>query len=99
MIDIKRKGQIRVKYQVRLLLRLLRFRLTVNIQDRLLFKHMCCELEQTCRSEMVSFYEVLMMIAYRSVDIRKSLQLEELIQREQLEATIVTVEKRLKFDK
>ena len=67
--------------------------------DRLLFKHMCCELEQTCRSEMVSFYEVLMMIAYRSVDIRKSLQLEELIQREQLEATIVTVEKRLKFDK
>jgi hypothetical protein len=29
-----------------------------------------------------------MMIAYRSVDIRKSLQLEELIQREQLEATI-----------
>ena len=88
IIDIKRKGQIRVKYQVRLLLRLLRFRLTVNIQDRLLFKHMCCELEQTCRSEMVSFYEVLMMIAYRSVDIRKSLQLEELIQREQLEATI-----------
>ena len=29
-----------------------------------------------------------MMIAYRSVDIRKSLQLEELIQREQLEAQI-----------
>jgi hypothetical protein len=57
MIDIKRKGQIRVKHQVRLLLRLLRFRLTVNIQDRLLFKHMCCELEHTCRSEMVSFYE------------------------------------------
>ena len=29
-----------------------------------------------------------MMIAYRSVDIRKSLQLEELIQREQLEQQI-----------
>ena len=29
-----------------------------------------------------------MMIAYRSVDIRKSLQLEELIQREQLESQI-----------
>ena len=38
LIDVKRKGAIRVKYQVRLLLRLLRFRLTVNIQDRLLFK-------------------------------------------------------------
>ena len=87
---------------VRLLLRLLRFRLTVNIQDRLLFKdffqflysapclltfefkimilkikkHMCCELEHTTRSEYASFHDVLMMIAYRSVDIRKSLQLE-----------------------
>ena len=70
------------------MLRLLRFRLAVNIQDRLLFKHMCCELEQTTRSEYASFHDVLMMIAYRSVDIRKSLQLEELIQREQLEQQI-----------
>ena len=49
---------------------------------------MCCELEQTTRSEYASFHDVLMMIAYRSVDIRKSLQLEELIQREQLEQQI-----------
>ena len=88
VIDTKRKGSIRVRYQVRLLLRLLRFKLAVNIQDRLLFKHMCCELEQTTRSEYASFHDVLMMIAYRSVDIRKSLQLEELIQREQLEQQI-----------
>jgi hypothetical protein len=49
---------------------------------------MCCELEHTTRSEFASFHDVLMMIAYRSVDIKKSLQLEELIQREQLEAQI-----------
>ena len=64
-MDESSQGAIRVKYQVRILLRLLRFRLAVNIQDRLLFKHMCCELEQTTRSEYASFHDVLMMIAYR----------------------------------
>nr|CAB3264197.1 sodium leak channel non-selective protein [Phallusia mammillata] len=36
----------------------------------------------------VTFHDVLMMTAYRSVDIRKSLQLEELLMREKLEAEI-----------
>nr|XP_009858187.2 sodium leak channel non-selective protein [Ciona intestinalis] len=36
----------------------------------------------------VTFHDVLMMCAYRSVDIRKSLQLEELLMREKLESEI-----------
>ncbi|CAK8687994.1 unnamed protein product [Clavelina lepadiformis] len=36
----------------------------------------------------VTFHDVLMMTAYRSVDIRKSLQLEELLMREKLEFEI-----------
>ena len=67
-MDESSQGAIRVKYQVRILLRLLRFRLAVtSLQDRLLFKHMCCELEQTTRSEYASFHDVLMMIAYRLI--------------------------------
>lgn len=57
-------------------------------QDRLLFKHMCYELERLHNGEDVTFHDVLSMLSYRSVDIRKALQLEELLAREELEYMI-----------
>ena len=64
-------------------------RLEVDPQkDRLLFKHMCYELERLHNGEDVSFHDVLSMLSYRSVDIRKALQLEELLAREELEYII-----------
>ena len=39
-------------------------------KDRLLFKHMCYELERLHNGEDVSFHDVLSMLSYRSVDIR-----------------------------
>ena len=57
-------------------------------KDRLLFKHMCYELERLHNGEEVTFHDVLNMLSYRSVDIRKSLQLEELLAREELEYII-----------
>ncbi len=45
----------------------------------------------TCRlhnGEDVTFHDVLNMLSYRSVDIRKALQLEELLAREELEFII-----------
>ncbi|KAK6054089.1 transporter, cation channel family protein [Cooperia oncophora] len=75
--------------RVKFLLRLLRGRLEVDPnKDRLLFKHMCYEMERLHNGEDVSFHDVLNMLSYRSVDIRKSLQLEELLQREELEYLI-----------
>lgn len=105
------------------LLRLLRGRLEVDLdKDKLLFKHMCYEMERLHSGGDVTFHDVLRwpwnphihslfvsrtavtchfnqdfinvfglshsMLSYRSVDIRKSLQLEELLAREQLEYTI-----------
>jgi len=70
-------------------LRLLKGRLEVDPQkDRLLFKHMCYELERLHNGEDVTFHDVLSMLSYRSVDIRKALQLEELLAREELEYII-----------
>merc|ERR1719334_1950984 len=37
----------------------------------------------------VAFHDVLSMLSYRSVDIRKSLQFEELVAREELEYNIM----------
>lgn len=76
-------------WQVKFILRLLRGRLEVDPQkDRLLFKHMCYELERLHNGEDVTFHDVLNMLSYRSVDIRKALQLEELLAREELEFII-----------
>ena len=51
--------------------RLLKGRLEVDPQkDRLLFKHMCYELERLHNCEDVTFHDVLSMLSYRSVDIR-----------------------------
>ncbi|EPY72986.1 voltage gated channel like protein, partial [Camelus ferus] len=76
-------------FRVKFLLRLLRGRLEVDLdKDKLLFKHMCYEMERLHSGGDVTFHDVLSMLSYRSVDIRKSLQLEELLAREQLEYTI-----------
>ncbi|XP_039286526.1 sodium leak channel non-selective protein isoform X2 [Nilaparvata lugens] len=88
VVDIHQKGVIPVK-RVRFILRLLRGRLEVDPQkDRLLFKHMCYELEKLHNGEDVTFHDVLNMLSYRSVDIRKALQLEELLAREEFEYII-----------
>ena len=77
-------------------------------KERLLFKHMCYELERLHNGEDVTFHDVLSMLSYRSVsprkvksktpnylilwfrsvDIRKALQIEELLAREELEYII-----------
>ncbi|CAD5207057.1 unnamed protein product [Bursaphelenchus okinawaensis] len=88
MVDIEQRGQIPVG-RVKFLLRLLKGRLEVDpAKDRLLFKHMCYEMEKLHNGDDVSFHDVLYMLSYRSVDIRKSLQLEELLEREELEYII-----------
>ncbi|KAI1704443.1 ion transport protein [Ditylenchus destructor] len=88
MVDVEQRRVIPVR-RVKFLLRLLKGRLEVEPnKDRLLFKHMCYEMERLHNGEDVSFHDVLYMLSYRSVDIRKSLQLEELLQREELEYII-----------
>ncbi|XP_074643734.1 sodium leak channel NALCN-like [Tubulanus polymorphus] len=88
MVDVNRKGVVHVR-RVKFVLRLLKGRLEVDLErDRLLFKHMCYEIEKLHNGCDVTFHDVLSMLSYRSVDIRKSLQLEELLAREELEYTI-----------
>ncbi|CDW53676.1 Ion trans domain containing protein [Trichuris trichiura] len=88
IVDKEQKGCIPVR-RVKFLLHLLKGRLEVDPEkDRVLFKHMCYEMEQLRNSEEVTFHDVLSMLSYRSVDIRKHLQLEELVQREELEYMI-----------
>ncbi|XP_065295838.1 sodium leak channel NALCN [Dermacentor albipictus] len=88
MVDIQQRGLIPIK-RVKFVLRLLKGRLEVDPEkDRLLFKHMCYEMERLHNGEDVTFHDVLNMLSYRSVDIRKALQLEELLAREELEYLI-----------
>ncbi|XP_078664203.1 sodium leak channel NALCN-like isoform X2 [Branchiostoma floridae x Branchiostoma belcheri] len=88
MVDINRRGILPVR-KVKFVLRLLRGRQEVDLEkDKLLFKHMIHELERLHNGEDVTFHEVLIMLAYRSVDISKCLQLEELLAREELEYVI-----------
>lgn len=49
---------------------------------------MCYELEKLNNGEDVTFHDVINMLSYRSVDIRKALQLEELLAREEFEYII-----------
>ncbi|CAF3959247.1 unnamed protein product [Rotaria sordida] len=84
-IDTERKGIIPIPH-VKFLLRLLRGRLEVDSEK--LHKFMCCEIEKLYNGNDVTFRDVLNMLAYRSVDIRKSLQFEELLAREELESFI-----------
>ena len=88
IVDTNRKGIIACK-RVKFLIRLLGGRLQVDLdKDRLLFKHMCYEIERLNNGGDVTFHDVLNMLSYRSVDIRKSLKLEELLSREELEYQI-----------
>ncbi|XP_076062886.1 sodium leak channel non-selective protein na isoform X5 [Oratosquilla oratoria] len=88
IVDVNQRGVIPVR-KVKFILRLLKGRLEVDpAKDRLLFKHMCYELERLHNGDDVTFHDVLNMLSYRSVDIRKSLQLEELLAREELEYII-----------
>ena len=88
VVDVNRKGWIPVK-RVRLLLRLLQGRLEIDLDwDRMLFKHMCYEIEKLHPGPEVNFRDVLSMLSYRFSDIRKSLQLEESLAREELHYAI-----------
>ncbi|XP_056005775.1 sodium leak channel NALCN-like isoform X4 [Ostrea edulis] len=88
IVDVNRKGVIPVR-RVKFLLRLLKGRLEVDLEkERLVFKHMCYEMERLHAGMDVSFHDVISMLSYRSVDICKSLQLEELLARQELEYTI-----------
>ncbi|XP_064455791.1 sodium leak channel NALCN-like isoform X5 [Ornithodoros turicata] len=88
MVDTQQRGLIPIR-RVKFVLRLLKGRLEVDPEkDRLLFKHMCYEMERLHNGEDVTFHDVLNMLSYRSVDIRKALQLEELLAREELEYLI-----------
>jgi len=57
-------------------------------KDKLLYKQMCYEVERMHQGHEVSFNDVLMMLSYRSVDIQKCLQYEELLARQELERSI-----------
>ncbi|XP_055922237.1 sodium leak channel NALCN [Eupeodes corollae] len=88
VVDIHQRGVIPVR-RVKFILRLLKGRLECDPQkDRLLFKYMCYELDKLHNGEDVTFHDVINMLSYRSVDIRKALQLEELLAREEFEYII-----------
>jgi hypothetical protein len=87
LVDQNRKGLITVR-QARLVLRLLRGRLGVD-PSTFLFKHICLEIEKFRGGRELSFHDLLEILAYRSIDdISRSLQLEELLAREELERSI-----------
>lgn len=59
MVDIEQRGSIPI-CRVKFLLRLLKGRLEVDPnKDRLLFKHMCYEMEKLRNGDDVSFHDVL----------------------------------------
>uniref|UniRef100_A0A1I8IV46 VRR-NUC domain-containing protein n=1 Tax=Macrostomum lignano TaxID=282301 RepID=A0A1I8IV46_9PLAT len=92
LLDDSRRGSISLR-KCKILLRMLTGRLQIIDSGKLvltkqLFKHMIYELEKLHGPGDVSFHDVLIMVAYRSVDIRKSLQLPELLARQELEFTI-----------
>lgn len=87
VVDQNRKGFITVR-QARLILRLLRGRLGVD-PSSFLYKHICLEIEKLRGGREVSFHDLLEILAYRSIDdISRSLQLEDLLAREELERSI-----------
>ncbi|XP_046849024.1 sodium leak channel non-selective protein-like [Xenia sp. Carnegie-2017] len=87
LVDQNRKGFITVR-QARLVLRLLRGKLGVD-SSTFLYKHICLEIEKLRGGRDVSFHDLLDILAYRSIeDISRSLQLEELLAREELERSI-----------
>ena len=90
IIDMEKKSEITVS-QARLVLRLIQGRLALDnpeSKDPLLFKKMCCEVEKLRNGKNIYFHDLLFVLAYRSVDISKSLQLEERLAREELDEVI-----------
>lgn len=87
LVDQNRRGFITVR-QARLILRLLRGRLGVD-PSSFRFKHICLEIEKLRGGREVSFHDLLEILAYRSIDeLSRSLQLEELLARAELERSI-----------
>ncbi|XP_067933869.1 sodium leak channel NALCN-like [Watersipora subatra] len=91
-VDLARKGSI-PNSKVPDLLQQLTGRLKMDIRSvptKMLFKYLCYEIQYLHGGESgeATFHDVLLMLSYRSVDIRKSLQLEEFLVREDLEMTI-----------
>ena len=65
VVDVNQRGMIPVR-RVKFVLCLLKGRLEVDPhKDRLLFKHMCYELERLHNGEDVTFHDVLSMLSYR----------------------------------
>ena len=76
IVDVNQRGMIPVR-RVKFILRLLKGRLEVDPQkDRLLFKHMCYELERLHNGEDVTFHDVLSMLSYRYGSLKAPLALE-----------------------
>ncbi|OAF67513.1 hypothetical protein A3Q56_04742 [Intoshia linei] len=88
IVDTQRKGFINAA-RLKFFFYLLHGRLEIHpTRDKLLHKHMCYELRHFNPSNEIWFHDVLMVIAYRSVDIQKALQFDEMLVRQELEATI-----------
>ncbi|XP_020895810.1 sodium leak channel non-selective protein [Exaiptasia diaphana] len=95
LVDKGRRGIMSVP-QARLFLRVYIFfkqnnylKGRLGVDDRSTsFRHMCCEIEKLRNGGDVSFHDVLGVIAYRTVDISHCLQINELLEREELEYTI-----------
>jgi hypothetical protein len=79
MIDVCQKRVIPVR-RVKFLLRLLKGRLEVDPnKDRLLFKHMCREMERLNNGDDVSFHDILKCVLYFIIDTFVSVGLGILI--------------------
>ena len=87
VVDKHRRGVLSVR-QAKLVLRLLENRLEITESNFMIFKQMCVEIEKLRNGRDVTFHDVLEVLAYRLVDITRSLQLEELLEREDLEVSI-----------
>ena len=55
----------------------------------LIYKSMCAELEKVKTGKNVTFHNLLFVLAYNKIDVAKSLQLDERLQREELEMVIL----------
>lgn len=66
VVDINQRGMIPIR-KVKFILRLLKGRLEVDLdRDRMLFKHMCYELERLRNGDDVTFHDVLKQVAQTS---------------------------------
>jgi len=57
-------------------------------KSEFVYKQLLKEIERTAVNKIITFHQMLMIIAYRSVPIQKFLQLEDLFSRERFEAQI-----------